>query len=41
MKLGKAGVGSNISINDPLSLTYCKSYLVIICPNSHDKFTKI
>ena len=36
VKLGQVQVGSNIAQN----LAHRKSYLVIICPNSHEKLTK-
>ena len=49
VKLGKVQVGSNIAKRDLKSaqtllrithLAHRKSYLVIICPNSHEKLTK-
>ena len=39
VKLGKVQVGSNIAQNHSSS-PIRKSYLVIICPNLHEKFTK-
>ena len=39
VKLGHVGVGSNITLNH--SFTHRKSYLIIICPNSHEKLNKI
>ena len=41
MKLGQVQVGSNIAQNDRIThLAHRKSYLVIGCPNSHEKLTK-
>ena len=39
VKLGQVQVGSNIAQNH-LYIAHRKSYLVIICPNSHEKLTK-
>ena len=39
VKLGQVQIGSNIAQNHSSSL-YGKPYLVIVCPNSHDKLTK-
>ena len=39
VKLGQVQVGSNIAQNHSSS-PYEVIYLVIICPNSHEKFTK-
>ena len=40
VKLGQVQVGSNIAQNHSSNLAHRKSYLVIICPNSHEKLTK-
>ena len=39
LKLRQVGVSSNIAQNSSSS-PYGKSYLVIICPNSHEKLAK-
>ena len=39
VKLGQVQVGSNIAQKHSSSPSM-KSYLVIICPNSHEKLTK-
>ena len=39
MKLGQVEIGSNIAQNTHLA--HLKSYLIIICPNSYEKLTKV
>ena len=40
VKLGQVQVGSNIAQNHSYHLAHRRSYLVIICPNTHEKLTK-